>query len=124
MDNYFTTAQSDQTRDEIEMLIDAANIAQFAAMRGPAHGREAASRRCAEYMEMLKRLGQEDAGDANDMSAADMLFIVQAANAHDDLVAAIESAVQFLDIWPPAEWGWREQQMHEVLSAALAKVRH
>jgi hypothetical protein len=40
-----------------------------------------------------------------------------------DLLTACEDAIKIIELWPESEWGWRDQQAHDVLSAVIAKAR-
>jgi hypothetical protein len=46
-----------------------------------------------------------------------------ALNAHAGLVEAAEQALAILNEWPPSEWGYRETQIADRLSSALAAAR-
>lgn len=56
--NHFRAAQTERTRLEIEARIDAANVAQWAAMFGPKEGRAAAAHEAARHLDALARLGR------------------------------------------------------------------
>ncbi len=52
-------------------------------------------------------------GDALDELEHDLLRPV--FEQRDAAVAACRAAIATLESWPPAEWGYREQKIHEIL---------
>lgn len=56
--NHFTTAQTERTRAEIEMRIDAANVAQWMALNGPPEQRAAAALEAKRHLDALARLAR------------------------------------------------------------------